>query len=263
MSYNDNRYGGNDNRYSGNNNRYGGQPSDLFPSLWANEEELSRATSSCLTRVFLRMFAALLVTAASAFIVVGSVPLQNMIIGNQFVFFGLLIVQLILVFSISARIQRLSPVAANMLFFLYAALNGLTLSVIFFVYEIGIIYHAFAVAALMFAAMALYGTITRRDLTTIGSLCTMGLFGIIIASVANMLFFRNEMLFMMISYVGVLVFVGLTAYDTQKIKLMLRDAHADSHIEAIQKISVIGALKLYLDFINLFLMILRIMGRRR
>ena len=244
------------------NNQTGGQVSDMFPSLWPNQAELDRATSTCLTRVFFRMFAALLVTAVAAIAVTESVAMQDFIFGNMPVFYGLMIAELGLVFAISAGIKKLSPAAANALFFFYAIINGLTLSIIFFVYEIGIIYHAFAIAALMFAAMAIFGAVTRRDLSSIGNICIMALFGIIIASIVN-IFARSDMLFNIISYIGVLVFVGLTAYDTQRIKRMLREANAVSHEVAIKKVSVVGALTLYLDFINMFLMILRIMGRRR
>ena len=239
-----------------------GQANDMFPSIWPSQEELDRAISSCLTRVFLRMFAALLVTAAAAYMVAVSASLQLLIFGNMFIFYGLIIAELGLVLIISAGIKKLSSSAANVLFFLYAIINGLTLSVIFLVYDIGVIYHAFAVAALMFAAMAIYGSVTRRDLTSIGSFCLMGLFGIIIASLANF-FFRSEMLDTIVCYLGVLIFIGLTAYDTQRVKRMLASANAVSHEVAVKKVSVIGALSLYLDFINLFLRLLRIMGRRK
>ena len=245
-----------------NENQNGAPVRELFPSLWATQEELDRATSSCLARVFLRMFAALLVTAAASFAVAGSYPLQQLIFGNIFIFYGLIIAELVFVVAVAAGINRISPVVANVLFFGYAIINGLTLSVIFLVYDIGVIYHAFAVSALMFAGMALFGTITRRDLSSVGSICIMGLFGVIIASVANF-FFKSDSLDTIICYVGVLIFVGLTAYDTQRIKNMLRNANATSHVEAIQKISVVGALTLYLDFINLFLKFLRILGKRK
>ncbi|MCL2151456.1 MAG: Bax inhibitor-1/YccA family protein [Oscillospiraceae bacterium] len=245
-----------------NENQTGLQVSELFPSIWATEEELDRAATSCLSRVFLRMFAALLVTAAAAYAVVASVFLQQLIFSNTYVFYGLMIAELVLVIAVAAGMNRLSVAAANILFFAYAAINGLTLSVIFFVYDIGIIYQAFAVSALMFAGMSLYGVVTRRNLSSIGSICMMGLFGIIVASLANF-FFRSDMLDSIICYVGVLIFVGLTAYDTQRIRWMLREANADDHEEAIKKISVAGALTLYLDFINIFLKILRIMGKRR
>jgi len=239
------------------------QPSERFPSLWGNPEELAKATSSCLARVFMRMFAALLVTAGVSYGVYETPALLEMVIGNLFVLIGLLIAQFALVIILSARVMKMSSTASNIMFFMYAILTGVTLSVIFITYEIGVIFQAFAVSALMFAAMALYGTITRRDLTRIGSICFMGLIGIVIATIINMIFFRNDMLSMVINYIGILVFVGLTAYDTQRIKRMLAEANEGSHEEAIKKISVMGALILYLDFLNLFLKILAIMGRKK
>jgi FtsH-binding integral membrane protein len=248
--------------YENYENQNGMQAKELFPALWTTPEELDRATTSCLSRVFLRMFAALLVTAAAALAVTGSTALQQLIFSNLYVFYGLIITELILVIAVAAGMNRLSATTANVLFFAYAIVNGLTLSIIFFVYDIGVIYQAFAVSALMFAGIALYGTITHRDLSSVGSICIMGLFGLIIASVSNF-FFRSDMMDSIICYVGVLIFVGLTAYDTQRIKWMLREANADSYDEAIRKISIVGALTLYLDFVNIFLKILRILGKRR
>jgi len=248
------------------NNQNGGPPGMLpnsqYPPVWANEEEYKQATSQCLIRVFLRMFAALVVTAFAAFAVASSDALVSLVFGNPAVYIVLIIVELILVIAISAGIKRMSATAANVLFFVYAAINGVTLAVIFLVYDLGIIYHAFAVSALMFGGIALFGAITHWDLSKVGSICIMGLFGIIIASIAN-IFFRSSALESAVLYIGVLVFVGLTAYDTQRIKRMLREANGVSHVEAIKRISVIGALTLYLDFINMFLRILRILGRRR
>ena len=245
-----------------NNNKVNNQVRDLFPSLWTNDEELGRATSTCLTRVFIRMFAALIVTAAAAFAVANSQAMMTLIYSNPATLIVLIILELVLVLGISAGINKMSPTVANVLFFTYALINGLTLSVVFLAFEIGLIYRAFAVSALMFAGVAIFGAVTHRDLTSIGSICVMGLIGLVIASVVN-IFFRSEMLDAIVCYAGVLVFVGLTAYDTQKIKTMLRDANYDSHEIAIKRISVTGALKLYLDFINLFLKILRILGRKR
>ncbi|MCL2078966.1 MAG: Bax inhibitor-1/YccA family protein [Oscillospiraceae bacterium] len=267
----------------------GGAPRDLFPSLWQNDEDLSRATSSCLARVFLRMFIALLVTAAVSYGIYtyqGSFAGYNSIydyttgevysglmvflFSNIYFFYGLMIAQLLLVIVLAVRVMKMSSTASNIMFFIYAIMTGITLSVVFLAYTTGVIFQAFMVTAMTFGAMALYGTITRRDLTKIGSLCFMGLIGIIIASIINM-FVGNDTLTMIINYIGVLIFVGLTAYDTQRIKRMLAGANsgnADSVIvagrdEAIKRISVMGALMLYLDFINLFLKILAIMGRRR
>ena len=262
QNYSQNNYQGYNQGYSQNNYQPGQPPGGTFPSIWPSQEELGRAVSSCLSRVFLRMFAALLVTAAVAYAVATSYSMQMFIFGNIAVFYALIIAELVLVILISFRINKLSPTVANAMFFVYAIINGMTLSVIFLVYDIGIIYHAFAVSALMFAAMALFGAATKKDLSSVGSICIMGLFGIIIASLVN-LFLRSEMLDTIVCYIGVLIFVGLTAYDTQRIKRMLGEANAMSHEVAIKRISVIGALTLYLDFINLFLKILRLMGRRR
>jgi len=261
MAYNDNQYGQQEQQY---------QPSDLFPSLWNDQEDAQRATTSCLARVFLKMFFALLVTAATSFAIYSNQDLLTMIFTSLPILIGLLIAQFALVIILSARVMKMSSAVSNVMFFIYALLMGVTLSVIFITYEIGVIFQAFAVSSLMFGAMAIYGTITKRDLTRIGSICFMALIGIIIASLINF-FFQNEMMTMIINYIGVLVFVGLTAYDTQKVKNMLHEVNSGSEgsvmvadrDEAIKRISVIGALKLYLDFLNLFLKILAIMGRRR
>jgi len=177
-------------------------------------------------------------------------------------FFGILIAQLILVLVLTFGIKKMSAAVANVLFFIYAASMGVTLSIIFIAYDLGTIFQAFAISALMFGAMAIYGTITKRDLTKIGTFLRMALLGLILASIVN-IFFLSDTMFMIINYAGVLIFVGLTAYDTQRIKNMLRDANAADEEEAIKKISVMGALILYLDFINIFLKILAILGRKR
>jgi len=246
-----------------NNNPYGQQqPRDLFPSLWGTQEDFDRAISSCLARVFMRMFAALLVTAAVSFGIYQSPGAAQYLLENPMLIIVTIIAQFILVLVLSFSVMRMSPAVSNVMFFFYAILTGVTFSFIFIGFDIGTIFQAFAVSALMFAAMAIYGTITRRDLTGLGSLCFMGLIGIIIASIINMFFF-NDTVFVIVNYIGVLVFVGLTAYHTQRIKNMLAEANAANQEEAIKKISVMGALVLYLSFINLFLRILSILGRRR
>ncbi|NTV47602.1 MAG: Bax inhibitor-1/YccA family protein, partial [Chlorobiales bacterium] len=184
---------------------------------------------------------------------------QQLIFGNSFVFFGLVIAELALVFGISAAINKLSAAAASGLFFLYSALNGLTLASIFLVYSLGSIAGTFVVTAGMFGAMSLYGMTTKRDLTKFGSIAMMGLIGIIIAGVVNM-FMASSVLNLIISVVGVILFTGLTAYDTQKIKEM---AAMTNDGESEGKVAVMGALSLYLDFINLFLMLLRLFGSSR
>lgn len=245
-----------------NNNQNNNFVDSVLSNTWQNEAELESAVNACLSRVFLRMFVALLITAVTAYGVYSSDTMMNMIFSNMFLFFGLLIAQIALVFIISARIEKMAVGTASALFILYSVLMGVTLSFIFIIYDLGIIWNAFLVTALMFSAMAVYGHLTKRDLTSIGSYLIMGLIGVIIASVVNM-FLRSEMLDFIISYIAIFVFLGLTAYNTQRTKNMLRRAHETSQQDAIARVSVIGALSLYLNFINLFMRILAIMGRRR
>jgi FtsH-binding integral membrane protein len=180
------------------------------------------------------------------------------VLGNQILFFGLIIAELALVFTISARVHRMQASTATALFVLYSALNGATLSFIFIVYTRSSIASTFFVCAATFIACSIYGWTTKRDLTSMGGFLMMGLIGIIIASLVN-LFIRSSAMHMIISYIGVLVFVGLTAYDTQNLKAMAISQPADVGASAIRKGAILGALKLYLDFIN---MLLRILGNR-
>jgi FtsH-binding integral membrane protein len=175
-------------------------------------------------------------------------------------FLGLLVVELILVMAISAATERLSPAVATVLFLVYAALNGLSLSGIFYVYTHATLAGAFVVTAGMFGAMSLYGMFTRRDLSGWGSVLFMALVGLVLASIVS-LFWHNSALATVINYAGVLIFVGLTAYDTQKLKYVATATANDARAAA--RLSVNGALMLYLDFLNLFLLLLRIMGNRR
>ena len=172
---------------------------------------------------------------------------------------GLIVVELALVWVISAAVNKLSPAAATVLFMVYAALNGLTLSAIFLVYTKSSIAGAFGVTAGTFAAMSIYGMVTKRDLSGWGSFLFMGLIGIVLASVVN-IFWANSTLYWIITYAGVLVFVGLTAYDTQRLKEIAHATAGDARMAS--RLAISGALALYLDFINLFLMLLRIMGSR-
>jgi FtsH-binding integral membrane protein len=171
----------------------------------------------------------------------------------------LLVAQLALVWTVSAAVRRISATTATVLFLLYAALNGLTLSVIFLAYAHAAIASAFIVTAGMFAAMSLYGFVTKRDLTSMGAFLFMGLIGIILASVVS-LFWHNTMLTVLINYIGVFIFLGLTAYDTQKLKEMALATQGNAALAA--RLSISGALALYLDFLNLFLFLLRILGDR-
>jgi hypothetical protein len=175
------------------------------------------------------------------------------------IFYGLLIAEFVLVIALTAAINKISALTATLMFLLYSVINGVTLSAIFVIYTTSSIATAFFVTAGTFGAMAIYGSVTKTDLTKVGNICIMGLIGIIIAALVN-IFLKNEMMEMIISIVAVLVFVGLTAYDTQKIKQMLWNAEVN---DTTQKLAVLGALTLYLDFINLFLQILRLFGNRR
>ncbi len=212
------------------------------------------------TKVFWWMCAALLTTAGVAYYVVSSQQLMMTILTNQLLFIGLVIAEFVCVIAISAAINRLSSMAATGLFFLYSALTGATISIVFVAYTQESIFTTFLITAGTFAAMGIYGYTTRRDLTSVGSLAFMGLIGIILASILNW-FVKSTMLYTAVTYIGVLVFVGLTAYDAQKIKQM--GAQLEEGSESEKKGAIIGALRLYLDFINLFLLLLRIFGRRR
>jgi uncharacterized protein len=203
----------------------------------------------------------LMITAGASFFTVTSPALMRVVFGNQIVFFGLVIAELGLVVGLSAAINRISGGTASLLFALYSALNGITLAAIFAVYAKAAIMNAFFVTGGMFGAMSLYGLLTKKDLTSFGSFLFMGLIGIIIASVVN-IFTKSAMMDFVISCVGVLVFLGLTAYDTQKLKVMGQMAPADD-ATAIRRGTILGALTLYLDFINLFLMMLRLFGSNR
>lgn len=177
-----------------------------------------------------------------------------------FVFYGLLIFELIFVFALSWAINKIPAIIAILGFFFYAFLNGLTMSVVFMVYTSASVYMTFFVCAGMFAGMSIFGYITKIDLSRFGSFLYMGLIGVVLGSVVN-LFWANSTLYWLITYVGIFVFVGLTAYDTQQIKRMAQEVDAGS--EEGKKGAIMGALKLYLDFINLFLLLLRLMGSRR
>ncbi|HYU79453.1 MAG TPA: Bax inhibitor-1/YccA family protein [Vicinamibacterales bacterium] len=214
------------------------------------------------TRAFIRsvygwMFGGLLLTTFAALWVVMSPPMQALVLGNRVVAFGLMIIELGIVVFLSFRITKMSAGAAASGFLVYSFLNGLTLSVIFFAYTQASIFQAFLTAAGMFGAMAVYGLVTKKDLTSWGSFFFMGLIGIVICSVIN-IFVRSSGLSFVISLIGVFVFLGLTAWDNQKLKSM---ATVTGPMQ--ENVAVIGALALYLDFINLFLFLLRLFGDRR
>ena len=204
----------------------------------------------------------LALTGFVAYYVAHTPALVEVIFGNRLLFFGLIIGELALVFMISARIQKMQASTATALFVVYSILNGATLSFIFLVYTASSITSTFFICSATFVACSIYGWTTKRDLTSMGGFLTMGLIGIIIASLVNM-FFRSSAMSMIISYIGVVVFVGLTAYDTQHLKNMALNQPDDLEAGVVRKGAILGALKLYLDFINLFLMLLRILGGGR
>lgn len=216
------------------------------------------AQNSLMRNVYVWMTGALIVTALAAYYVATSFELQQLIFGNQIMFWGLIIAEFGIVIALNAAINKISAFTATILFLLYSAINGATLSSIFLIYSITSIGTTFLITAGTFGAMAIYGTITKTDLTKIGNLLIMAVIGLIIASIVN-IFWGNSTFDLIISGVGVLIFVGLTAYDAQKIKQML---YAADDNEVTQKIAVLGALSLYLDFVNLFLYLLRFFGRR-
>lgn len=203
----------------------------------------------------------LALTGLIAYYVSNDAGIQSLIFGNKLVFFGLIIAELALVFTISARVNKMKASTATSLFIIYAALNGATLSSVFLIYTSSSIASTFFICAATFIACSIYGMTTKRDLTSMGGFMAMGLIGILIASVVN-IFIRSSAMNMIISYIGVIVFVGLTAYDTQKLKHMAITQPSGLDAGVIRKGAIMGALSLYLDFINLFLMLLRIMGNR-
>jgi FtsH-binding integral membrane protein len=225
-----------------------------------SRERAAAVQGEFIRRVYNWMALGLGATALVALYTASNPYLLQMIFGNSLVFFGLIIGELILVFALSMAIGRLQYSTAAAMFFLYSALNGLTLSVIFLAYTSTSIASTFFVTAGTFGVTSLYGYTTKRDLTSWGSFFFMGLIGIILASVVN-IFLKSPMIYWIVTYAGILVFVGLAAYDTQKLKEMALQGFADEEQEG--KSAVMGALALYLDFINLFLMLLRIFGERR
>ncbi len=222
----------------------------------------STAETDTRVRTFVRsvyawMFGGLLLTAFAAVLVTKSPAMQQMIFGNRIVPFVLFGAELLLVFGLSAALSRISAAAAASMFLIFSLLNGLSLSVILFMYTHAALYQAFFTAAGMFGAMAIFGLVTKKDLTSWGSFFFMGLIGIVICSVVN-IFLHSGGLSFVISVVGVFVFVGLTAYDNQKLK-----AYATVTGDMQQNLAIIGALALYLDFINMFILLLRLFGGNR
>ena len=221
--------------------------------------DMQAGLNSYISKIFGRMFIGLFVTALAALLTVSNVQLFYLFVGTPLMFV-LLIAELVIVFSLSARLNKISYTTAQIMFYAYAIINGITLSSIFVVYDLGTIYTAFFTTAVAFGVMSIYGLTTKKDLTKIGSLFTMLLIGIIIASLVN-LFIRSSQFDLIISFAAVAIFVGLVAFDTQKLKGFYYASLNDYQMQ--RKIGIIGALSLYLDFINIFLYLLRIFGNKR
>lgn len=224
-----------------------------------------RAQSSALSfpalmsKVYLWMTLALVVTGMTAYYVASSPAILYAIVSNQIAFWGLFIGELVLVFVLSSRIMSLSFVTASLMFVIYSIMNGVFFSFILLAYTEQSIATTFLITAGTFGAMSLFGFVTKRDLSTMGHILFMLLIGLLIATVVN-IFMKAEGLTLILNYAGVVIFVGLTAYDTQSIKQMLQE-HGDK--EGAEKIALLGSLSLYLDFINLFIYLLRILGSRK
>ena len=253
--------------YMFNNNQNDNFVDNVLSKTWRNEAEIDEAVRESLPKVFFRMFIALVITAVTSWAVYQYALADPENISDSFfmVFIASAVVQLILVFYISFRINKMAASTANILFVIYSVLMGVTISTIFVIYDLGVIFQAFIISGIMFAATAGIGATTKRDLSKMGGYLLMGLIGIIIASIVTF-FLPDEMrttLNIAINYIAVFIFIGLTAYNTQLTKKMLRVAHESSQEEAIKRVTVMSALMLYINFINLFLRILAILGRRR
>ncbi|MDY3103347.1 MAG: Bax inhibitor-1/YccA family protein [Prevotella sp.] len=233
---------------------------DLDRLIREQEGSLSLAFPALMRKVYVWMTLALVLTGITAFGVASSPSLMMTIFQTPAIMWGLIIAELAIVIAISAAINRLSLTTATLLFVLYSVLNGATFSLIFAVYTMSSIANVFFITAGTFGVMAAYGYFTKRDLSSWGRLLLMALIGLIIATLVNVFLVKSTGFDLILSYAGVLIFVGLTAYDTQKIKQML--AMQTDMGEGAQKVALLGALSLYLDFINLFLYLLRIFGRR-
>lgn len=236
------------------------QNKPFVQSRYITPEDVQREQAAYMTQVYGWMSIALLITATVAIWTASSETMLNLILGNRLIFFGLIAAELILVMALSAIVNRVSALAATAMFIGYSALNGLTLSIVFLIYTGSSIASTFFITAGTFAAMSAYGYFTKTDLTRMGNLLLMALIGLIIASVVN-IFLQNETVYWITSFLGVLIFTGLTAYDTQKIKELYAVGTTDA--ESDRKGAIMGALRLYLDFINLFLYLLRFTGSRR
>lgn len=225
-----------------------------------SEESVVAEQSRFMTKVFSWMSVALLVTAGVAYYVASTPEIISLVFSNRINFYLMLGAEVGIVWWLTSRVSSMTWNMATFWFFLYAIINGVTLSVIFFAFTADSIFYVFLIAASMFMAMAAYGYYTKKDLTSWGSLLMMGVIGLLVAGIVN-IFLRSDLFGMVVSSIGVLIFVGLTAYDTQKIKEL--NGIGNEGTDDDKKEAIMGALTLYLDFINLFLYLLRLLGNRR
>ena len=219
---------------------------------------LTDCVARTMRKVYLKMFLGLLVTAVTAFLIASSEPAISFIFGSKLVFFGFIIAEFAVVLVLSGKLNKLSNLAASLLFYGYAALNGIVLSSVLLIYTASSVSTTFFITAGVFGAMSIYGYTTKADLTKFGTFLFMGLIGLIVCSLIN-LFVGSSMLEWCISFIGVAIFIGLTAWDTQKIKQWA----ALNGGQDVSKLATMGALSLYLDFVNLFLYLLRFFGSSR
>ena len=233
---------------------------DRSTPRYMSQDAVAAEQQRFMVRVYNWMGAGLALTGAMSWYVSTSETILNILVANPMLFLILFIAEIGLVFYLAARVMNMSASQAMGVFFLYAGLNGVTLAPLFLLYTSASLASTFLVTAGMFGAMSFYGYTTKKDLTSWGSFLFMGLIGIILASLVNM-FLQNSAIYWITTYAGILIFVGLTAYDTQKIKEM--NILGNEGTEEDTKEAIRGALSLYLDFINLFIMLLRVMGDRR
>ena len=232
-----------------NYNNYGYGPQSMT---------MAQSVTKVMRGVYLRMCAALVVTALTALLVAADGSLVYMMATNRILFWGLIIAEFGIVFALSGALHKMSAGVASLLFYAYAVLNGIVFSMLFYVFDIASLAQTFFITAGVFGAMTVYGYFTKSDLSKIGSILVMALFGLIICIIVN-IFLKSSGLDWIISFAGVAIFIGLTAWDTQKIKQMIA---YDGGVNT-GKIATLGALSLYLDFINLFLYLLRFFGGSR
>ena len=233
----------------------------LYELIREKEQTAAVALPALMRKVYVWMALALAITGFTAYAVAASPGIMTTIATNRMLMWGLLIAEVAMVWYVSARIDRLSLATATVIFVVYSVLNGATLSIIFLAYTMQSIASVFFITAGTFAAMSLVGMFIKKDLSALGRILFMALIGLIIATLVNAFLIKSGGFSLIVSYIGVLIFTGLTAYDTQKIKMML--VEADDVSEGAQKIALMGSLALYLDFINLFLYLLRIFGGNR